>query len=91
MWSACNITSAVPWVLGGVMYTAQTGINYRKYKQGKIDKKQFEYSTKIGAVETIGGIGGASGGAALGFAIGSVGAVPGAIIGTVIGGIIGGI
>jgi hypothetical protein len=41
MWAACGISHALPWICGGVMYTAQTGINYRKYRTGKINKKTF--------------------------------------------------
>lgn len=91
MWAACGIGNALPWVFGGVMYTAQLGINYRKYKKGAISKQTFERSAQLGAAQTVIGIGGASGGAALGFALGSFASVPGAIIGTVVGGVIGGI
>jgi len=32
MLSAAGLGHALPWVVGGVMYTAQMGINYRKFK-----------------------------------------------------------
>lgn len=28
------VTSAVPWLFASVVYTAKTGLNYRKYKRG---------------------------------------------------------
>ena len=91
MWHACGISSALPWVFGGVLYTAQMGINYKNYKKGKMDKKTFQRSASLGAVQTVSGIGCASGGAAVGFAVGSVAGPPGMVIGTIVGGIMGGI
>ena len=79
------------WIFAGFMYTAQTGLNYRRYKKGKIDKKEFWKRVKMGSVTTVGGVVGGTGGAAAGFAIGTL-ILPGigSIIGAVAGGIAGG-
>lgn len=74
------------------MYTAQTGLNYRRFKKGKIDKKELKKRIKMNSITTVGGLAGSTGGAAAGFAIGTV-MLPGlgSILGTIVGGIGGGI
>lgn len=75
----------------GLIYTAQTGLNYRRYKKGLINKSELWKRIKMNSVTTIASIAGGSGGAAAGFAIGSA-IMPGAgsIIGAVLGGVAGG-
>ncbi len=82
------------WIMVGIFYTAQTGINYRRYKKGVIDKKEFWRRLKLNSVTTVGSLAGGSGGAAAGFALGSlifpgVGSIIGAVVGGVAGGIAG--
>jgi hypothetical protein len=86
------VSSTVPWLFASVVYTAQTGYNYRKYKRGEITKKDFQRSAKIGAVGVGAGILGASGGGAVGFLLGTL-ILPGigSGIGTIVGSIAGGI
>lgn len=38
---ACDSVNAMPIVFGGMLYTAQVGINYRKLKKGKMTETQF--------------------------------------------------
>lgn len=75
----------------GLMYTAQTGINYRKYRKGRINKKEFWKRMKLNSANAVGGMAGGTGGAAAGFALGTV-IFPGvgSVIGAVFGGIAGG-
>jgi len=58
--------AAVPGPLGfmvaGVVYTAQTGINYRKYKKGLIEYDEFKQRVKKGAFATTGSMIGSTGG-----------------------------
>jgi len=74
-----------------VVYTAETGLNYRKYRQGKIDKKTFWRKTRVHTASTLGGVAGGIGGAAAGFALGTL-IFPGvgSLIGSLAGGIAGG-
>lgn len=73
------------------VYTAQTGLNYRRYKKGKIDKKEFWHRMKLNSVTTVGSMAVGSGGAAAGFAVGTL-IFPGvgSIVGAVVGGLAGG-
>jgi outer membrane lipoprotein SlyB len=75
----------------GFIYTAQTGLNYRRYKKGEIDKKEFWHRMKLNSVTTVGSLAVGSGGAAAGFALGTA-IFPGigSIVGAVVGGIAGG-
>ena len=81
-------------ILGCVLFTAKTAVDYKAYKKGKISKKEFKRRCKLGAVATIGQFGGSSLCMVGGFALGQL-LVPfpivGGLIGTVVGGIIGGI
>ena len=88
---ALNFFGPYKWIFGACIYTAQTGINYRKYKKGQITKKEFKRRAELGAVTVIGGLTGATAGSAVGFAIGTIGGPIGQIIGIIIGGIAGGI
>ena len=88
------IIGPLAWTFVGVIYIAETGINYRRYKRGDITKDEFKKRVKQGAVGTVGGLACASAGAAIGFLIGSalfpvVGSVAGVLIGGVVGGLAG--
>lgn len=89
--AASGVTNAVPWIFVGIVFTAQTGINYRKYKKGIISKEEYSRTTKMNAAGAAGGLTGASAGASTGFVLGSVVPVVGSIIGTIGGAIVGGI
>ena len=81
-------------VLAATVFTAQTGIEFRKFKQGKISKKEFKRRTKKNGVKTTGGVMGASTGSVAGFFIGQI-LIPfpvvGGLIGTIVFGTVGGI
>lgn len=88
------IIGPIAWSFVGIVYIAETSINYRRYKKGDISKTEFIARAKTGAVGTIGALAGASGGAALGFLAGSacfpvVGSIVGILIGGVVGGLVG--
>ena len=86
------IMGPIAWSFVGIVYIAETSINYRRYKKGDISKTEFIARAKTGAVGTIGGLAGASAGAALGFLAGSACfPVVGSIVGVLAGGIIGGL
>lgn len=74
------------------VYTAQAGLNYRRYKTGVIDKSEFWHRLKLNSVTQISSAAVGSGGAAAGFAIGTF-FMPGlgSVLGTVVGGITGGL
>lgn len=91
MQTACNLGSADPIIIGGVLYTAQVGLNYRRLQKGRMTKTQFKRSLKLGASQMGMGLAGGTSGAAVGFFIGSFGGPVGSVIGTVIGGVYGGI
>ena len=57
-------------VMGGLVYAAVTGIDYRMYKRGEITKDEFKSRAKVGAVGTVGGVLGSSAGMIGGFALG---------------------
>lgn len=71
-----------------LVYSAETGVNYRKLQKGRISEEEFKKRSQERAAGTIGGIAGGSSGAVAGFYIGSM-IMPG--VGSVIGGVIGGL
>lgn len=81
-------------IVGGIIYTAKTGADYRAYKKGRISKSEFKRRMKVGAAATAGSITGSSVGMVGGFVAGQV-IIPlpliGGIIGCVAGGFVGGI
>lgn len=86
------VLGPVAWTFVGLVYVAETGINYRRMKRGEITKEEFKKRVKQGAVGTVGGLACASAGAALGFVIGSaLFPVVGSIVGVLLGGVLGGI
>jgi len=75
-------------VFSGLIFVAETGVHYRRYKKGKISKEEFTHLVAHGAVGTVGSLVGVTAGTALGFAAGSaifpvVGSLIGAGIGAV--------
>lgn len=91
--SACA-PGPVGLIVSGAVFSAQTGLDYRKYKKGIITKAEFQKRTKRGAFATTGSLVGTTGGMVGGFFAGSL-LIPipvvGGVIGTVIGGLAGGI
>jgi outer membrane lipoprotein SlyB len=94
MYALSGLTSTFNWALAGVVMTAKTGIDYRKYKKGDMTKTEYMKNVKKYALVGSGLIVGSISGMAAGFALGSVifpgvgsivGAVAGAIGGTVAG------
>lgn len=86
------IIGPVAWTFVGVVYIAETSINYRRMKRGEITKDEFKKRVRQGAVGTVGGLACASAGAALGFLIGSACfPVIGSVVGVLIGGVAGGL
>lgn len=86
--------SRMVWIPAAVVYTAISGLNYRRYKKGYITKVEFWKRMRVGAVSTVGGIAGGTSGAAAGFAVGTAvspgfGSILGAIVGGTAGGMIG--
>lgn len=82
------------WIAMAFVYTAQTGLNYRRLKKGEIDKKEFWHRMKLNSVTTVGSMAVGSGGAAAGFAVGTflfpgVGSIVGAVVGGIAGGFAG--
>ena len=86
-----GLLSRSAWIAVAFVYTAQTGLNYRRYKKGRISKKEFWRRVKLNSVTTVGSLAVGSGGAAAGFALGTV-LFPGvgSVVGAVVGGIAGG-
>lgn len=86
------IIGPIAWTYVGLVFIAETGINYRRYKRGDISKSEFKERLKQNAVGTVGGLACASAGALLGFLAGSaVFPVVGSIVGVFLGGVIGGL
>lgn len=83
--------NSTTWIAVAFIYTAQTGLNYRRLSKGEIDKKEFWRRTKLNSVTTVASLAGGAGGAAAGFALGTA-IFPGigTIVGTVVGGLAGG-
>lgn len=86
-----SMLSNSTWISVAFIYTAQTGLNYRRYKKGQIDKKEFWHRMRLNSVVGVGSTVVGSGGAAAGFALGTA-VMPGigSIIGAVVGGLAGG-
>ena len=93
-----GLSCAAPGPLGlivcGAIFSAQTGLDYRKMKKGEISKSEFKKRTKRGAFATTGSLVGTTGGMVGGFFAGQL-LIPipvvGGIIGTVVGGFAGGL
>jgi len=80
--------STKTWMIIGFFYLAENCLNYRKYKQGQITRRQFIKSVKYSTVSSLGsGLFGAAGTAA-GFAMGTM-VAPG--VGSAVGAVTGGI
>ena len=81
-------------IVSSVIFSAQTGLDYRKYKKGEITKDEFKTRTKKGAFRTTGSLVGTTTGMVGGFFAGQL-LIPvpvvGGIIGTVVGGFAGGL
>jgi hypothetical protein len=89
-----SLTSGTSWLFAGIVYTAETGVNYKKLKRGQISKDEFWKRTKVRAAGTFGGIAGGTGGTVAGFTMGTmifpgVGSVVGAVMGGFAGGVAG--
>jgi hypothetical protein len=80
--------SKTTWVTLCFVYIADAGLNYRKYREGKISASEFWTSTSLLSLATLGGLVGGVGGTALGCALGTM-LLPG--IGTVVGSVVGGV
>jgi uncharacterized membrane protein len=74
------------WVVLAFVYIADSGLNYRRYKEGKISPQKFWTQTSLLSLTTIEGLAGGAGGLALGFTIGSI-LMPG--LGSLIGSLVG--
>lgn len=85
-----TLTAPLAYTVVGLIYVAETAINYRKYKKGAITKKEFKKRAAIGAIGKLSALLGTSVGAAAGFAAGTAIAPGlGSIIGIVVGGVSG--
>jgi hypothetical protein len=73
-------------------YIAESGLNYRRYLQGKISPTEFWTQTSLLSLTTIEGLAGGAGGVALGFALGTI-LLPGigSLLGSIVGGLAGGL
>ena len=58
--------------VSALVFLAETGLNYRRYKKGKITKSEFKKLVAEGAIGTVGGLVGTTAGAALGFSVGTL-------------------
>lgn len=76
-------------IVSGVLFSAQTGIEYRKYKRGEMTKDEFKKSTKKGAIMTSGSLVGSTGGMVGGFFAGQL-LIPIPVVGGIIGAFAGG-
>ena len=54
-------------IVSSVVFSAQTGLDFRKYKKGEISKDEFKKRTKRGAFATTGSLVGTTGGMVGGF------------------------
>lgn len=86
MYALSGITSSANWVFAGIVMTAKTGLDYRKYKKGDMTKTQFLKNVKKYAIVGTGLVVGSISGMAAGFAIGSV-VFPG--VGSIVGAVAG--
>ena len=73
-------------------YIAESGLNYRRYLEGKISPTEFWTQTSLLSLTTIEGLAGGAGGVALGFALGTI-LLPGigSLLGSIVGGLAGGL
>lgn len=88
--AAHSLIAPLGMVLAGLVFIAESGLNFRRYKQGKISKKECIARVKHGAAGTVGSMIGVTAGVAIGFTAGSalfpvVGSLVGAGIGAVAG------
>jgi len=83
---AGSITRAAPWLFTGIVLTAKSGLDYRKFRKGKIDKREFRKRLRTNTVTGVLGLSAATIGATAGFTIGTV-IIPG--VGSAIGGVVG--
>ena len=67
---AAKSVGALQVVIAGTIFTAQTGVNYRKFKKGMISKKEFKQRTRKNGVRQTGSVVGGSVGAGTGFLVG---------------------
>jgi len=92
--SAQLVPGPLKFAIGGVIATAKTGIDYRKYCKGEITKDEFTKRAKYTWIGQAGAVVGSSGGMIGGFVLGQA-LIPmpvvGGIIGVVVGGIAGGV
>lgn len=84
--------SPVCFGFAAILLAAQTTVDYKKVKAGRMDKKEFKRRLKLNGVGAGGGILGASAGGATGFLIGSaifpgIGSAVGAFAGALVGGV----
>ena len=89
-----STTAAAPGpfvlILSGVIFSAQTGLDYRSYKRGEISKSEFSKRTKRGAFTISGALMGKTGGMVSGFFVGQA-MIPFPVLGGIVGGVVGGI
>ena len=86
------VFSPIAWAAVSILFIAEAGINYRRLKKGKINKKEFNLRMRNNGVTTLTGIAGSAAGATIGFLIGSAAfPVVGSVIDVILGGVTGGI
>ena len=68
--SATLIPGPLKFAIGGVIATAKTGIDYRKYCKGEITKDEFTKRTKYTWIGQAGATIGSAGGMIGGFVVG---------------------
>lgn len=86
MYALSGLTSSFNWAFAGIVITAKTGIDYRKYKKGEMTKTQYMKNVKKYALVGSGLVVGSISGMAAGFALGSV-VFPG--VGSIVGAVAG--
>jgi hypothetical protein len=90
--AAGGVLGPLAWIYISVIYLAEIGVNFRRYKRGAISKEEFVSKAKTHTVGTVGSICGGIAGSTIGFLIGSaLFPIAGTIIGTALGGIAGSI
>ena len=84
------IASPIAISFVSILFLAEAGINYRRMKTGKIDRKEFRLRLRNNGVCSVGGLAGAASGSTIGFLIGSAAfPIVGSFLGVIIGGVIG--
>ena len=84
--AAGSLISPLALAFTALIFLAETGVNYRRYKKGKITESQFKKLVAHGAVGSVGSLIGISAGVAIGFSAGTaVFPVVGSLIGAGIG------